>query len=150
MVQKLNLTIRPIAPGEQNDARDLIQVGLAERWGILDPGRNPDLESILTHYRRGVFLVAYLGDELVGTGALLPETGSTCRIVRMSVRTDLRGRGIGSAILDELVRTARTAGYTRIVLETTAAWTDAVAFYRMRGFTSLGVRDGDHHFEREI
>nr|NIW45215.1 hypothetical protein [Gammaproteobacteria bacterium] len=59
MVQKLNLTIRPIAPGEQNDARDLILAGLAERWGKLDPGRNPDLNDILIQYRRGVFLVAY-------------------------------------------------------------------------------------------
>ncbi len=107
-----SLTIRPVQPVEQQAARALILDGLAERWGNLDPGKNPDLDDILTHYSRGVFLVAYLGDELV--------------------------------------RKARAAGYKRVVLETTATWTDTVAFYRQRGFRSLGMRDGDHHFEREI
>lgn len=144
------ITIRPITADEQAAARDLVLAGLAERWGDLDPSRNPDLDDIISTFSGGVFLVALAGGEVIGTGGLLPENFNDCRIVRMSVRKSWRGHGVGSAILNELVQAATVAGYRNIVLETTATWTDAVDFYLHRDFRSLGVRDGDHHFVRTV
>jgi GNAT superfamily N-acetyltransferase len=135
---------------EQDEARTLILSGLEERWGLIDPNKNPDLTDLMANYSQGVFLVALLDGAIVGTGALLPEGGTTGRIVRMSVKKALRSQGLGTAILDELIQAARALSMDRIVLETTATWLDAVTFYQKRGFRSLGVRDGDHHFEMDI
>ena len=79
--------------------------------------------------------------------ALLPEDEFTCRIVRMSVKKELRRQGIGSAILMELISIARKRRYRRVVLETTSTWEDAVKFYSNYGFDPKEKRKGDIYFE---
>jgi ribosomal protein S18 acetylase RimI-like enzyme len=144
------IIIRPIKPHEQNEAKDLILSGLRERWGFIDPMKNPDLCNIISNYLRGAFLVALLEGSIIGTGALLPEDRSKCRIVRMSVKNELRSRGIGTTVLNALIQTAQFMDFDQILLETTATWIDAVTFYQKRGFHSLGIWDGDHHFLKDI
>jgi GNAT superfamily N-acetyltransferase len=126
-------------------ARVLIVDGLAERWGALDPARNPDLQDPLASYRDGLFLVAELHGAVVGTGALRPEQPGVMRIVRMSVAKQLRGRGIGSSLLRALIASAGTEGAHTVVLETTEAWQDAVDFYHGKGFVDTHRQEGDLH-----
>lgn len=140
------LRIRPFARADQAAAQALILAGLAERWGQLDPTLNLDLRDIATSYAAGCFLVAYWGDTLIATGALLPEGPGVGRIVRMSVRADLRGQGLGRRMLDALVDAARARGDLHLALETTSTWTDAIRFYTRSGFTVIGEHDGDTHF----
>jgi len=142
-----NLVIEPFAPADQTAARTVILAGLEERWGVLDPSLNTDLDDIATHYAAGVFLVARCRGELVGTGALIPEGEGIGRIVRMSVVRRLRRRGIGARILRALLDAARRDGYHTLVLETTETWDDAIAFYLSQGFCIVGRRGGDVHFE---
>lgn len=144
------LLIRLFRPQDQAAARRLILSGLQERWGHLDETKNADLEDIAIAYAGGLFLVAYVGERLVATGALLPEGPGVGRIVRMSVARDVRRRGLGRRMLQALLAAARARDYGKIVLETTATWKDAVAFYRQQGFRPLGERDGDMHFEKEL
>lgn len=140
------ILIRPFRPEDQAAARGLILDGLVEHWGFLDPTKNPDLDDIASTYADGTFLVAWSGDELVGTGALVREADGVARIVRMSVATYLRRRGIGTLILKRLCGEAQAAGYSQIVLETTSTWEGAIAFYGRNGFRVIGSRDGDTHF----
>lgn len=145
-----NLEIRSFRARDQAAARRLILSGLQERWGHLDETKNPDLDDIAASYEEGLFLVAYTGERLVATGALLAEGERVGRIVRMSVARDVRRRGVGRRMLQALLEAARIRGYGKIVLETTATWADAIAFYRREGFRPLGIRDGDVHFEKEL
>lgn len=145
-----NLDIRPFRSRDQAAARRLILSGLQERWGHLDETKNPDLDDIAAAYAGGLFLVAYRGERLVATGALLAEGEGVGRIVRMSVARDVRRRGVGRRMLQALLEAARARGYGKVALETTATWADAVAFYRREGFRSLGIRHGDMHFEKEL
>lgn len=145
-----NLEIRSFRARDQAAARRLILSGLQERWGHLDEAKNPDLDDIAASYEEGLFLVAYTGERLVATGALLAEGERVGRIVRMSVARDVRRRGVGRRMLQALLEAARIRGYGKIVLETTATWADAIAFYRREGFRPLGIRDGDVHFEKEL
>lgn len=145
-----NLEIRSFRARDQAAARRLILSGLQERWGHLDETKNPDLDDIAASYEGGVFLVAYAEERLVATGALLAEGERVGRIVRMSVARDVRRRGVGRRMLQALLEAARIRGYGKIVLETTATWADAIAFYRREGFRPLGIRDGDVHFEKEL
>src|SRR5512146_2833208 len=89
------IEIRAYRAGDQGAARALILAGLAEHWGQIDPGRNPDLNDIAASYAGAFFAVACLEDRLVGTGALVPRSAETAEIVRMSVAAPLRRRGIG-------------------------------------------------------
>ena len=146
----MRLCIRPFRPADQVPVRRLILAGLAERWGRLDPAKNQDLQDVAGSYAAGVFLVALLGDEVVGTGALVPEAAGVGRIVRMSVARRLRRQGVGRQLLQALLVEARARGYRRLVLETTATWEDAVAFYRRQGFRPVGERSGDLHLELEL
>lgn len=144
------MLIRLFRPEDQPAVHQLILAGLAEHWGALDPALNPDLADIATTYGQAIFLVAFVGSQLVGTGALIPEQDGVGRIVRMSVAHHWRRQGVGRQILAELLRRAAPAGYCQVVLETTATWSEAIAFYRNNGFREVGVWEGNIHFVKEL
>jgi len=67
----------------------------------------------------------------IATGRLLPDG----HIGRMAVLKEWRGKGVGGAILERLVATARERGDQEIEL---FAQTHALAFYRSHGFVENG------------
>lgn len=125
--------IRPVAPGDQVVARRIIIEGLGEHFGVVNEASNPDLDDIASSYRGETFLVAELGGEVVGTGALIYEGDGFGRVVRMSVRKEHRRKGVASAVFARLIDEARSRGYREIVLET-GFWKDSIGFYKSRGF----------------
>lgn len=144
------LELAPFSPADQDEARRLILAGLAEHWAELDPTLNPDLNNIAATYGAAYFLTARLGGELVGTGALVPRSAIEAEIVRMSVAAALRRRGLGRLLLEALLQQARAAGFRRVILETTAAWSEVVAFYLRCGFRITHYQDGDVYFAMEL
>jgi GNAT superfamily N-acetyltransferase len=144
------LLVRAFRPEDQAAAKQLILEGMEEHWGYLDSTKNPDLNDIKSSYANGTFLVAWLGEELVGTGALIDEADGVARIVRMSVAKHRQRRGIGTLILQHLCEHARAMGYHHIVLETTSTWGNANAFYQACGFRVTGTSGGDTHFVFEL
>lgn len=68
---------------------------------------------------------------VVGTGRLLPDG----HVGRMAVLRDYRGQGVGSAVLDALVKQARYAGFEEVILH---AQTHAKDFYALHGFRQEG------------
>ena len=144
------IAIRPFKPENQEAVKTLILAGLAEHWGTLDLTRNPDLDDIGRSYTGSVFLVAWLGQRVVGTGALVPHAGGVGEIVRMSVAADLRRRGVGRLILQNLVEQAKACGLHRVILETTAAWKDVVLFYLRCGLRITHYQDGDVYFVLDL
>ncbi len=76
-------------------------------------------------------VVAEVAGQAIGTGRLLPDG----HIGRMAVLQTWRGRGVGSALLDALLRLARDRGIPRVRLN---AQSRAVAFYRRHGFVAEG------------
>jgi predicted GNAT family N-acyltransferase len=71
------------------------------------------------------------GGRPVATARLLPDG----QIGRMAVLADWRGRGLGTALLRQLVETARRRGLPRVFLH---AQCRAEAFYRREGFVPEG------------
>jgi len=140
------LRIRPFQSTDQTTAKHLILAGLEEHWGFLDATLNPDLDDIAAAYSHDIFLVAAVGNQIVGTGALICEEEGVARIVRMSVHINFRRKGIGCQILNTLCDEARQRGYRQITLETTETWKEAINFYQRNGFQVIETRDGDMHF----
>lgn len=137
-------------PEDQAEVRALILAGLGERWGRLDPTKNPDLDNIASSYATATFLVARVNDQVVGSGALVPRSAETAEIVRMSVAAARRQHGIGGQILRQLLRHAQAAGYRQVILETTATWQDAVRFYQKAGFCITRFQDGNAYFSIDL
>lgn len=141
------VSIEPFRSADQHDVRRLILAGLAEHWGHVDESVNPDLADIGASYRDAIFLVAKLDSVVVGTGALVLRSPGVGEIVRMSVAGELRRNGIASRILQELIAQAPKLRVKRVVLETTAAWHDVVAFYVANGFAITHEAEGPFGLE---
>ncbi|WP_119287287.1 YbgC/FadM family acyl-CoA thioesterase [Azohydromonas sediminis] len=71
----------------------------------------------------------------LGTGRLLEHSPGVAKIGRMAVRHDMRGAGIGAAILEALVAVARERGDGEVLLH---AQRSAEGFYRRQGFAVRG------------
>src|SRR5581483_5760501 len=130
------LLIKPFEPNEQVAVRRLILEGLGGHFGYIDETLNPDLTDIMASYiiPGNVFLVAYLGSELVGTGALIPEKEDIGRVVRVSTDQMYRRKGIATTIMRHLLNIARQRGYRRVVISTNNGWEDAIGLYKYLGF----------------
>ncbi|HEY7479632.1 MAG TPA: GNAT family N-acetyltransferase [Gemmatimonadales bacterium] len=82
------------------------------------------------------FWSAWEGDEVVGVGALRQLSFDHGEIKSMHTAETARGRGVGSAILREIMALARARGMTRLSLET-GSWpyfAPARALYAKHGF----------------
>ena len=89
------------------------------------------------------FWSAWEGATLLGCGALkeLDPTHGEIKSMRTAA-TQLR-RGVGAALLDQILRTARARGYARLSLETGsgAAFEPAAALYRKLCDLGLGAEN---------
>ncbi|MFM2072417.1 MAG: hypothetical protein RLZZ623_2680 [Actinomycetota bacterium] len=84
----------------------------------------------------GAFVVAQLGGEPIGCGAVRLIEPHTAEIKRMYVRAGGRGSRIGTAIMHDLQRRAMHLGARRLVLETGPRQHAALALYARCGFTA--------------
>ena len=147
---KMTLHIRRFERDDQESTERLINTNLRERFGALDPARNPDLLDIARHYRADHFLVAVTAGQIVGTGALRLVDSNIGRIERMHVDGRARRRGIARRLLEELETIARQRGLRTIVLETTIGWDDAERFYRASNFVETRRCGDEVHFSKTI
>jgi GNAT superfamily N-acetyltransferase len=81
----------------------------------------------------GVWLIDR-GVELSGCLALTDEGEGLGRLRWFVLEAELRGRGLGRSLVEELLATARAQSFTRLELETFSALTSAARIYRQAGF----------------
>jgi GNAT superfamily N-acetyltransferase len=94
----------------------------------------------------GAFLVARLGGELAGCGAVrgyvpyhddLPDEPGVGEIKRMYTRPSARRRGVGRVVLARLEEIAVELGYRRLLLETGRPQPEAIALYEQGGWSPI-------------
>ncbi len=86
---------------------------------------------------RGVFVVARAGGAPAGCGALRLNDPETGEIKRMFTLRQMRGKGVGRAVLRLLEKTARSLGAKRLLLETGVRQPEAIALYEREGFARI-------------
>ncbi|MDJ0977715.1 MAG: GNAT family N-acetyltransferase [Erythrobacter sp.] len=142
-------TIRPFQPGDAQAFARLNRRWIEEHFGIEAEDervlRAPE-ETILAP--GGHIAIAEMDAEAVGTGALMvpqTDTGQLRRLELVKMATDPRaqGMGIGSAVLDHLIETARRHGAKTIWLETNNKLEAATRLYMRKGFRPLS-QDEEH------
>jgi GNAT superfamily N-acetyltransferase len=85
----------------------------------------------------GLFVVAWLGEDLVGCGGIQWLDERTGEIRRMWVDPARRGLGLGKRLLAHLELEVRSSGRSRVVLDTNQSLTEARAMYAAVGYTTI-------------
>jgi putative acetyltransferase len=108
---------------------------LSARYGTPPSRFSPD-EAVAP---RGAFVVARLGGQPVGCGALRRIDEATAEVKRMYVAPDARRKGIARRILRALEEFAAGFNYRAIRLETGAEQPEAIRFYESSGYHRIGA-----------
>jgi len=107
-----------------------------------------DIEKLLDlHYRRptadlvaemappdGRLLLAIDDGRALGCGGIRRLDPRMVELVRIYVRPEARGRGVGRALVQALISEARLMGASAVRLETATFMTEAQSLYRSLGF----------------
>jgi GNAT superfamily N-acetyltransferase len=146
------MNITPIEKHQSEQAKNVILSGFLERFGFIDHTLNPDIHNIAVEYdgTQHHFFVGKEGDDIICTGAIRKESEDTYQIVRMSVLSSYRKRGLGRIMLKHLEEKAHTLGARTLILETNKQWADAIRFYKNNGFIYMEEDEVSCYFEKEI
>ena len=102
----------------------------------------------------GLFLVATLHGEPIGSGALKFHGAEPTELKRMWVAANARGLGVGRRLLTELERRAAAGGSDTIRLETNQSLTEAIGLYRTAGYREVEAFNDEpyahHWFEKRL
>lgn len=95
--------------------------------------------QILGHYglRQGMSVIAR---GLRVESLIRPPDGDMHYLAHLGVLPELRGRGVGRALIDQLIGTARDAGRRRVALDVAVSNPRAEALYRRAGFKVVSER----------
>ncbi|HEY4454610.1 MAG TPA: amino-acid N-acetyltransferase [Pseudonocardiaceae bacterium] len=91
------------------------------------------------------FWVAELDDVVVGCGALHVLWEDLAEVRTVAVDPDLRGRGIGHALVDQLVKQARNLGLARVFV-----LTFETEFFARHGFVAIDGAPVSHEVYEEM
>ncbi|MCB0376410.1 MAG: GNAT family N-acetyltransferase [Sinomicrobium sp.] len=92
----------------------------------------------------GAIIVALLGEQVVGTCALVNNGEGVYEMVKMGVDEKYRGYGIGRRLCTGIIEKARALGAVKIVLYSNTVYSgNAVALYRKFGFHEVPLGKTD-------
>lgn len=136
--------IRPIQDRDNGAIAQIIRQVLAE-LGAARPGfawSDPELDRMATTYAQpnSRYFVIEKNGTVLGGGGIAPfacEYPATCELQKMYFLPAARGQGVGTALIDRLLTTARQLQYQRCYLETLNTMTRAIRLYERMGFTRL-------------
>lgn len=139
-----NITIRPIEPSDNAALAIIIRKAL-EEFGANHPGTvyydaSTDALSDLFRENGSAYFVALRDEEVVGGGGIFPTEGlpqGTCELVKMYLKKDARGTGLGKKLIETSLEWAKEQGYNNVYLETMPELKPALKVYEKFGFNYL-------------
>ncbi|MEM7165298.1 MAG: GNAT family N-acetyltransferase [Planctomycetota bacterium] len=147
--------LRPLVAADAAAYREVRLAGLAESPFAFSESHEDECMKSVAEFARFVQAVgdpperftlgAFAGQQLVGFATFARDQRSKARhkgmVYAMYTVADWRGRGVGSAVMKELLRQARRlVGLEQIHLWVLHAETSATPFYQRVGFHSQGTR----------
>ena len=118
-----------------------LKARLSDEWGITVDFKTRHEEEIakldISLPSEGRIILAVVGDETVGIAYLRRINDEIAEIKRMYVRPAFHRKGIGRALLKDLVSVASELGYSRIRLDTARFMKEAHSLYQAEGFEEI-------------
>jgi putative acetyltransferase len=136
-----DIQIRPIAPNDNVALAKVIRDTLTE-FGANKPGTvyfDPTTDALYELFRTpgAVYFVATIDNSLVGGCGIYPTENlpnGTCELVKLYLKTEARGTGLGKQLLEISMQWAKDNGYTQVYLESMPELDKAVSIYEKLGF----------------
>jgi putative acetyltransferase len=136
-----DIQIRPIAPNDNVALAKVIRDTLTE-FGANKPGTvyfDPTTDAVYELFRTpgAVYFVATIDNSLVGGCGIYPTENlpnGTCELVKLYLKTEARGTGLGKKLLEISMQWAKDNGYTQVYLESMPELDKAVSIYEKMGF----------------
>ena len=99
-----------------------------------------DLQSIAKSYQgpTNVFMVAEDQSKIVGTCGVKGEDAKTAILRRFFVDPATRGKGVGTALLNEALSFCKKQGYKQVIIRTSAGMEKAIRLCQLKGFKPEG------------
>jgi L-amino acid N-acyltransferase len=147
----------PVRPATPDDLKAIVGI---YNWAVNQTFATIDSEPLDAeeaqdwwemHGRRSKLVVSTDDTGVIGWGRLLPWKQRGFDVVESLVYVDPvhHGRGIGTAILKDLIQEARGLGYRTIVASIAKDNRAGLALYTKAGFDVIGtIRDAAHKFDR--
>ena len=137
--------IRAIAPDDNAAIAAVVRRVSAEYGLTADKGygvADPVLDELFETYDEAAshyWVIEGPDGAILGGGGIAPLHGEegVCELQKMYFLPDLRGLGLGRRLVLQALTEARTLGYLRCYLETTASLREATALYESLGFEHL-------------
>jgi putative acetyltransferase len=138
------ILIRGLQPADNPFLARIIRESLAE-FGANRPGTvyyDPTTDALSELFTRpgSHYFVAELNGEIIGGAGIFPSDGlpaGVCELVKMYLKKETRGQGLGRNMIQLCLNQARLLGYRQIYLETMPELKKAVSVYEKFGFTYL-------------
>ncbi|MFQ2346910.1 MULTISPECIES: bifunctional helix-turn-helix transcriptional regulator/GNAT family N-acetyltransferase [Aeromonas] len=138
--------IRPITQADNPAIAAVVRAVSAEYGLTADKGygvADPNLDFLHETYlgeRSRYWVIEGPDGSILGGGGIAPlagEEGQVCELQKMYFMPSLRGLGLGRRLVLQALDEARSLGYQRCYLETTAVLREATALYESLGFEHL-------------
>jgi putative acetyltransferase len=149
-----NIEIRNIQPSDNKALAKIVRNALTE-FGANKPGTvffDPTTDNLFDLFQKegSNYQVAVLNHEVVGGAGIYPTDGlpaDTCELVKMYLKKEVRGTGLGRKLIEESLAFAKNYGYKNVYLETMPELNKAVSVYEKFGFQYLsGPLGNSGHF----
>lgn len=141
----MNIIIRPIEPSDNADLARIIRNALKEHGAdkpntvFTDPTTD-QLYQLFSQSRGSAYFTALVEGVVVGGGGVFPSDGldkDTVELVKMYLKPEIRGAGIGKTLLSKCLNEAKSLGYSTMYIESMPELSRAVAIYEKLGFKYL-------------
>ena len=137
-------SFRPIEPSDNAELASVIRKSL-EGYGLNIPGTvytDPTTDHLHELFRTpgSVYFVATDNGRILGGCGIFPTKGlpsGYAELVKLYLREEVRGKGIGKKLMEMCITWSVKAGYTHLYLETFAELASAVVLYEKLGFRNL-------------
>ncbi|MEO6537866.1 MAG: GNAT family N-acetyltransferase [Ferruginibacter sp.] len=144
------VVLRDIAPEDNKILASIIKASLAE-FNAAKPGtvyfdESTDCLAEVFNETGSKYFVATLAGEIIGGAGIYPTRNlpeGTCELVKVYLRPNARGQGVGKLLLAKCEEAARELGYKKIYLETMPELKVAVPMYERMGFQYLPAAMGE-------
>lgn len=139
-----NITIRKIQPDDNAALATIIREALTE-FGANKPGTvyyddTTDHLYELFQQPGSIYYIAEVDGEVAGGAGIFPSEGlptGTCELVKMYLKKEARGKGLGKQLIESVLEFANGFGYSNVYIETMPELKKAVTVYEKFGFTYL-------------
>lgn len=153
-----DILIRKIQLKDNAVLASIVRASLAE-FGANKPGTvffDDTTDHLYEMFQQpgSTYFVAEENGQVLGGAGIYPSEGlpaQTCELVKMYLRPEARGKGLGKLLINRCLEFAKGYGYLQVYIETMPELRKAVSIYEKFGFEYLnGPLGNTGHFGCDV